>query len=169
MKADETWLGLGVKSGGQLLIGGVESTGGLFFNIGNPSVIHKFSMTSSRWGFGLGGGAQLVCICVFKLRGLAWLDGQTIEDWGVNIDMGKKWKHWAKLVDEKFFVKMKVVWGLRSIVSHLDEIRDVMHYLYNAYEFDAKGDHPMVSFEVPFAGAGLELSAFKTKGKIWID
>jgi len=169
MKSEETWLGVGVKSGGQLLFGGVESTGGLFFNLGNPNVIHTFSMTSSRWGFGLGGGAQLVCMFVFKLKGLAWLDGQTIEDWGMNVDMGGRWKHWTKIVDDKFRSTVHAVWALSSIVPHLDEIRDVMHYLYNLYEFDSKGDHPMLSLEVPFAGAGLELSAFKSKGKIWID
>lgn len=170
MKLDETWLGIGVKAGGMLGFGGVESVSGRFYNLGNTGVTYDFSMVSSRWGFGLGGGAGLVAIGVFKLNGLMWLNGREMNDWGVNVDMGGRWKHIAKALDTKnFFRNIKLARAIGSIVANLDEIRDAMHYIYNAYEFDAKGDHPSVSLDVPFAGAGLELSAFKTSGKIWIE
>ena len=170
MKYDQKWLGIGVKTGGMLGFGGVESTSGTFFNLANPGITYGFSMTSSRWGIGLGGGGGLVAIGVFKLNGLIWLDGREMEDWGVNVDLGGRWKHLAKALEtKKFFKNIRIARAFGSIVAHLDEIRDAMHYIYNAYEFDAKGDHPTVSFDVPFAGAGLELSAFKTKGKMWID
>lgn len=170
MKYDETWLGIGIKSGGQLLFGGVESVAGHFFNLGIKGMAPRFSMTSSRWGFGLGGGVTLTCICVFKLKGIYWLDGREIDDWGVNIDMGGKWKSAAKaLKAKKFFQQIKIARALGSIVANLDEIRDAMHYLYNLYDFDRNGDHPMLSFDIPFAGVGLELSAFKTSGKMWIE
>ncbi len=170
MKLHETWLGIGVKAGGMLGVGGVESVSGTFYNLKNPRITHRFSMVSSRWGFGLGGGGGLVAIGVFKLNGLAWLDGRVMEDWGVNVDMGGKWAHLAKALEvKKFFRNVKLARVLGHIVVNLDEIRDAMHYIYNAYEFDAKGDHPSVSLDVPFAGAGLELSAFKTSGRMWID
>ncbi len=170
MDFNATWLGVGVKSGGILGIGGVESTSGIFFNVGNPSYTHTFSMTSSRWGLGLGGGGGLVGICVFKLNALAWLDGQVIEDWGVNVSMGGRWKDVAKVLQAKrFFHHIKMVKAIGSLVTNLDEVRNIMHYLYTAYDFDANGDHPMLSFDIPAAGIGLELSAFKTSGKMWID
>ena len=170
MKLEETWLGIGVKAGGMLGFGGVESVSGTFYNIGNPGITYGFSMVSSRWGFGLGGGSGLVAIGVFKLNGLSWLDGRVMEDWGVNVDLGGRWKHLVKALDAKnFFRNVKLARAFGALVSNLDEIRDAMHYIYNAYEFDAKGDHPSVSLDVPFAGAGLELSAFKTSGKMWID
>jgi hypothetical protein len=170
MKYEETWLGIGIKSGGQLLFGGVESISGQFFNLGIASLTPRFTMTSSRWGLGLGGGIQLSCICVFKLKGIYWLDGREFEDWGVNIDLGGKWKHAAKILEgKKFFTQIKIASAVGHIITNLDEIRDGMHYLYNLYDFDHNGDHPTLSFDVPLAGLGLELSAFKTSGTMWID
>jgi hypothetical protein len=170
MKYEETWIGLGIKTGGQALFGGVESVSGTFHNLGVPGWKPRFSMTSSRWGFGLGGGISLTCICVFKLAGISWLDGRTIDDWGVNVDLGAKWKSAAKVLQgKKFFQQLKLARLVGSLVGNLDEIRDAMHYLYNLYDFDRNGDHPMLNFDIPLAGIGVELSAFKTSGRIWID
>ena len=170
MKFDETWIGLGLKTGGQLIFGGVESVAGSFFKLGTPSWQPRFSMVSSRWGLGLGGGASLTCICIFKLKGIMWLDGRRIDDWGVNVDMGHRWKAAAKVLEgKKFFQQLRIAKALGGIIANLDEIRDGLHYLYNLYDFDRNGDHPMLSFDVPFSGIGLELSAFKTSGRIWIN
>ena len=170
MKPEQTWLGIGVKSGGMLGVGGAESVSGTVYNLGNPGITYGFSMVSSRWGIGFGGGGGLVVIGGFKLNGLIWLDGRVMEDWGVNVSMGGKWKDLVKALNAKnFFRNIKLAKAAGALISNLDEIRNAMHYIYNAYDFDAKGDHPSVSFDVPLAGVGLELSAFKTSGKMWID
>lgn len=169
-KQEEAWLGVGGKWGGQALFGGAETVMGTLYNIANPNNKVTFKRVSSRWGLGLGGGAGLTCICVFKLRGIAWLHGRTIEDWGVNVDLGGKWKHVAKILQtKKFFTHVKIAKAVKGIITNLDEIRDAMHYLYTIYDFDTNGDHPILSFDVPFAGLGLEVSIFKTKGKIFLD
>lgn len=168
---NDTWIGVGAKTGGQLLIGGVESVGGVFINLNNPSMTNTFRMTSSRWGLGLGGGGGLVVMFVFNSNALWWMDGERMSDWGVNVSMGAKWGDAVKFLMSKNFINVvKLVHRSAAFaIMHLDELRNAAHYIANAIEFDSSVEHPTISFDVPMAGVGLELSAFKTSGRIWVD
>src|ERR1035438_3559428 len=100
MKLEETWLGLGVKSDGQLLVGGVESITGMLFNLGNVSDRHTFEMTSSRWGLGLGGSIGVTAVFVFDLRGVNWLDGQEITGGGLTVSYGDKFGNLSQYLND---------------------------------------------------------------------
>jgi hypothetical protein len=167
-----TWLGVGAKSGGQLLFGGVEGEAGILFNLDNPSMMRRYSITSSRWGLGLGGGGGITVTCVFNSNELYWLSETEVSDWGVNISMGAKWKDvvWF-IADKKIHLILKMI--LRNpfqFLTKLDNLRDFSHFLYNTFEVkNSKTEHPILSLEIPMSGPGLELSGFVKRGKIWID
>jgi hypothetical protein len=172
MKPEETWIGIGAKSGGMLGIGGYESTQGKFFNVGNPTITYDFTVSSSRWGLGLGGsGGGMVIIFVFKLNGLYWLNQRSVKDWGVNISIGENYGEILEfLAKMRFFSKVKLIGKtLTHLITHIDDLRNIASFLYNASDFDMKGDHPMLAFDVPLVGEGLEVSAFKSYGKIYIS
>ena len=59
---DKRWIGVGVKSGGQLLIGGVESVAAVMVNLVNGETF-DLEVISSRWGLGLGGSGSVVVAC----------------------------------------------------------------------------------------------------------
>ncbi len=164
------WLGVGVKSGGQLGFGGIESVTGRYYNLGNR-MKRDFSMVSSRWGLGLGGGGGLFVSIYFNTYELYWLNGRTIEDWAVNVSLGKKWKEVAAILKAKNFIRnVRLAAKIYSIVPHLDEIREAVSNIYNATDFEAISDpHPNFMFDVPGAGYSLEVSAVKTKGTMYLD
>lgn len=171
MKPEETWVGIGIKSGGSLLIGGVETTTGKFFNVGNPGVTYNFNIVSRRWGLGLGGGGGLVVIFVFKLKSLYWLNHRSVDDWGVNISIGGKQFEILKfLANKNFFHTVRYVGrSLNLLTNYIEDFRNVSSFLYNVNDFDSKADHPILSLDVPGVGLGLELSAFKSYGKIYLE
>ncbi len=128
-------------------------------------------MMSSRWGLGLGGGGGLFVTIYLNTYELYWLNGRTIQDWGVNVALGKNWKEVAEFLNTKNFIRnVKFAAKVWNIVTHLDEIRDAVSVIYNATDFDAISDpHPNITFDIPGAGYHLELSALKTKGTMYLD
>jgi hypothetical protein len=169
MELEETWLGVGAKVGGQYGFYGRESTTGKIFNLGNASYNHWFQITSHRGGIGLGGGSDVSVICVFKSRALYWLDNQPISDWGLNIAIAEKWGDVAKLLSPKYIKLLKFMVKNYEILHHLDDMRDFASLIYNSFDLSqSNSQHPILTFEVPMAGIGLELSLFKSKGRISI-
>jgi hypothetical protein len=171
MNYDETWVGLGVKSGGMLLIIGYESISGGFFNLSKTSDKHTFSIKSARIGLGLGGGADATAICVFQTKNIYQLNGKRIEDWGVNIDISKaRLKDAAKIVKmQKTLQALKLAHSLGKITNNIKEIREAMSFLYTTFEIASSSGPAVHTLDIPFAGGGLELSAFKTVGTLQID
>lgn len=166
-----TWLGVGLKSGGQLLFGGVETEAGYFFNLDNNTAGHYYSMTSSRWGFGLGGGGGVSIICVFNSNEIWWLNGKEQSDWGVEVSLGGKWKDVIRATDKSILAILKfLAKNPAAFLQNLDKLRDFAHVVYNTFDvMNRKEEHPILCLDIPFLGEGLELSAFKKSGKIWID
>jgi len=172
MTLGATWLGVGVKSGGQLLFGGVESETGFFFDLSKQSAKLKYSMTSRRWGLGLGGSGGLSVILVFNSNAIWWLNGRDLSDWGVNLSLGGKWKDVAWFIADKMIhtILKLIVNSPTEFIKYLSELRDFTSLIFNAYDLGkSKDEHPILTFEVPFAGLGLEVSAFTKSGKIWIE
>ena len=166
----QTWSGVGLKTGGMIGPVGYESVSGRFFNAGDLSLTYDFQIKSARQGLGLGGGAGLVVYFVFKLNSFAWMHDRLIEDWGISVSLGENyWTILRYLSDRNFFAKVKLVSKtLNALATHGEEFRNVASFLYNVYDFDKNGDHPMVNFDVPGAGKGLEVAAFKTGGRLRI-
>jgi hypothetical protein len=168
----KTWLGIGEKTGGVLFVVGMEGTEGGVFNLANPSRRAGFSLLNVRLGLGLGGGIGLVAMCVFNCSNIWQLNGQSNDDWGVNVSLGGKWDDVAKaLKNYKFFTTVaKIGSKLRlNNPKDIETIRNCLHYIYNEYDIATMGNTPkVISFDTPI-GAGLEVSAtYSFGGKIEI-
>lgn len=173
------WLGFGVKAGGQLLIGGVESTTAYVVNLGDLETF-DLQIISSRWGLGLGGSGGAVAVLGFGFRVPYELDHESLDDWGVNVAFTEKLISKSALQSihhSKYFVD-----GLKSgkyvaptlnarntfsAIGLLQNVRNALHTLYGGIEA-AKGSGVIV-LDLPFLGVGLELSAFLTRGKMYVS
>ena len=75
MRKEETWLGVGIKSGGMLTVYGYESVSGVLWNLKNPSDEHQFTLKGLRIGVGLGGGGAVTCLFIFNVKNIYRLNG----------------------------------------------------------------------------------------------
>lgn len=170
-KMNDTWLGIGAKTGGFLVCGGVESTVGPIFKLSNTAFRLQFSLTSIRFGLGVGGGTGLVAMCVFNCPHIARLDNMMNYDWGVNLSLGAKWDDVAKtLRNYRFFAAVAAI-GTKLAFNPkaIEDIRNVMHYLYNIYDMGTMDNTPtVIAFDTP-VGTGVEASINWCVGRIHID
>jgi hypothetical protein len=168
----KTWLGVGLKTGGTMVTVGFENTEGGIMNLGNPNVRNWFSLTSVRFGLGLGGGTGLTAICVFNCDNIRRLHNTQNTDWGVNFALGERWDTVARTLKNMRFFSTVVrigpsLSGFRP--SHIETIRNGLHYLYNEYDVLLSGGDPkVVCIDTP-ASAGLEVSLNFTIGNIEIS
>jgi hypothetical protein len=171
MKYEETWLGLGFKVGGIWVVYGYESNSGRLFNLHNPVNSHRFAIKSHRVGLGLGGGFDSTAVCIFNTKNIHKLDGLSIDDWGLNIDIAKgRLKDAAKLLKfEKAVKSIRLASLMYNITGNLSEIRDAMAFIYNLYEVASSKGPAVHSIDIPLSGAGVEASLFRTVGKMSID
>lgn len=173
------WLGFGVKSGGQLLIGGVESTTAYVVNLGDLETF-DLQIVSSRWGLGLGGSGGAVAVIGFGFRVPYELDHESLNDWGVNVAFTEKLISKSALQSihhSKYFIDglkngkyVAPTLNARSAftaVGILQNVRNALHTLYGGLEA-AKGSGVIV-LDLPLLGVGLELSAFVTRGKMYVS
>lgn len=171
MKNEETWLGMGVKSGGMIFLAGYESVTGDLWNLKNTNDKHTFNVKSTRFGIGLGGGGDATLVCIFKTKNIYQINGKRLDDWGFNFDMAKgRLKDVANLIKlQKSLQAIKLAYVLGSITVNLNEVRDTMSFLYGVYEVGASTGPSVHLIDVPLAGVGLEVSLFKSVGTLQID
>ncbi|MBC7795709.1 MAG: hypothetical protein H7Z37_02420, partial [Pyrinomonadaceae bacterium] len=62
-EVNQTWLGIGEKTGGMLFVVGFEGTEGKIWSMGNTTTSYWFSVMAPKLGLGLGGGIGLVALC----------------------------------------------------------------------------------------------------------
>lgn len=171
MKYEETWLGLGFKVGGIYVVYGRESNTGNLFNLQDPNDKHSFALKSHRVGLGLGGGFDLSAICIFQAKNISKLNGLSVDDWGLNIDIAKgRLKDATKLLKFQKAVKsIRMAHLMFNITVNLPEIRDSMAFLYSLYEVASSNGPAVHTIDIPLAGAGVEVSLFRTIGHLSID
>jgi hypothetical protein len=157
LNLNKTWWGYGIKYGGILGIG-AETMEGFIYNAKSVSWNEKFSMTSFRAGFGVGGGIGAVGVFVFNAPSLAAIDKTEVVDWGVSISVGP---------DSSALFESIAKTGLNP--SRLESIRNGLHYLYNAFEIMTMGDAPqIVALDLP-GGWAYEVSISCSEGTFNID
>jgi hypothetical protein len=164
------WLGVGVKSGGQLLIGGVESTTARLWNLGDGESF-DLEVFASRWGLGLGGGGGAVAVIGFGFSVPYELDGKPSNDWGVNFAITER------LISKSLITSLAVAITLaraakaariaKLSVDTLGQLRNLAHTLYEGYE--ASKQSGVVMIDAPGAGVGLEVSAYVTRGTMHVS
>ncbi|MGJ4944282.1 hypothetical protein ACQR1W_27195 [Bradyrhizobium sp. HKCCYLS1011] len=178
-KSYQRWLGFGVKSGGQLLIGGVESTTAYVVNLGDLETF-DLQIISSRWGLGLGGSGGAVAVLGFGFTVPYELHRQPLNDWGVNVAFTEKLVsksalqaiHQSKYFIDGFKNGRYVAPALNArktftAIGLLQNVRNALHTLYGGLEA-AKGSGVIV-LDLPVLGVGLELSAFLTRGTMYVS
>jgi len=166
-------MGFGGKSGGQLGIGGYESTYARLWNLGNGEYF-DLQIGAARWGFGLGAGAGAVAIIAFGLIEPHTLHGRRMEtDWGVNvafteqiiskatIGLIKQSKLWVDA-----FIAGKYIVASIDDLKLLENLRNLTHTIFTALE--ARKQSGVVVVDLP-GGVGLEVSGFLTKGTMYIS
>jgi hypothetical protein len=164
------WLGVGVKSGGQLLIGGVESTTARLWNLGDGESF-DLEVIASRWGLGLGGDGGAVAVLGFGFTVPYELDGKSANDWGVNIAITEK------VISKSLITSLSVAIAMARAakaarisklgVDTLVQLRNLAHTFYAGYEASKKSG--VVVIDVPGAGVGLEVSAYVTRGTMYVS
>ena len=173
------WLGFGVKSGGQLLIGGVETVTAYVVNLGDFETF-DLQIISGRWGLGLGGSGNIVAVLGFGFTVPYELHRKSLKDWGVNVAFTEKLisKSVLKSIEaSKYFVDgfkngvytapklLKATAAAKA--AGLANVRNLLHSLYAGFEASKRSG--IVVLELPFLGAGLELSVYKTRGTIYVS
>lgn len=178
-KFDNRWLGFGVKSGGQLGIGGVESVTAYVVNLGDIETF-DLEIISGRFGLGLGGTVGAVAVIGFGFSIPYELDHKSLNDWGVNITFTEKLisksviqsLQASKLFLDGFRGGRYVAPVLNKSKAFADaagfaNVRNLLHTLYGGLEA-AKGSGVVV-IDLPFLGVGLEVSAFVTRGTMYVS
>jgi hypothetical protein len=173
------WLGFGVKSGGQLGIGGVETTTAYVVNLGDLETF-DLQIISSRWGLGLGGSGGAVAVIGFGFSVPEELHRNSLNDWGVNVAFTEKLISKSALQsihNSKYFVDgfkngkyvapMLNARNTFTAIGLLHNVRNALHALYGGLEA-AKGSGVIV-LDLPLLGVGLELSAFLTRGTMYVS
>jgi hypothetical protein len=173
------WLGIGIKSGGQLGIGGYESTTAFIANLsdGNTS---DFQVISSRWGLGLGGGGGAVVVLMFGVVVAEQFHRQALNDWGLNVTYTEKLisKSTLKSLEMsarflKLYKHQSAYLAARHVktaakdIEFFQSIRNLTHTVFAGYESAKKSG--VIVIDLPLAGGGLELSAFLTRGTMYVS
>jgi hypothetical protein len=191
-----TWFGVGAKFGGQLIVGGLESTTGYVFNLENPAFNAPFTIENIRLGLGLGGGVGGCVLFVLNCRSVFTLHNTDVQDWGLNLAVGGKLDGLVKLLRRaKEFEQLwpvarqalrvvgqmrhgtvqmarTVPAAMRSIgltadsLEKINSAATVVRNLTDAY--NSQGKPFVLALDIPGVGYGLELSLVYTKGKITV-
>jgi hypothetical protein len=181
-KLYQRWIGFGVKSGGQLGIGGFETTTAYVVNVQDGETF-DLQIVSSRWGLGLGGGIGAVAVLGFGFSVPYELDHKSIDDWGINIALAERL--FSKSVlhaiqGAKPFVdgfknglyvapKLKQAKAAYDTWEALSKMRDLLHIVFGELEAGKGSGMGVVVIDLPLLGKGLELSAFLTRGKMYVS
>jgi len=173
------WLGFGVKSGGQLGIGGVESVTAYMLCLGDLETFN-LEIISGRWGLGLGGSGSIVAVLGFGFTVPYELHGKSLDDWGVSVAFTEKLisKSVLKSIEaSKYFVdgfKNGVYTAPRVLktaaaakAAGLANVRNLLHTLYAGFEASRRSG--IIVLELPLLGAGLELSVYRTLGTMYVS
>ncbi len=175
----ERWIGFGVKSGGQLLIGGFESTTAYMVNLAVGDTF-DLEIISGRWGIGLGGSAAAVAVLGFGFIEPYFLHRRSLDDWGVNIAFTEKLisksvmqslvfsKHMFEIYDSsRALLAYKHVKSAFKDLELFEELRTVLHTVFVGLE--AYKQSGIVVLELPGLGGGLELSLYLTRGTMYVS
>jgi hypothetical protein len=173
------WVGFGVKSGGQLLIGGIESTTAMMLNPENMATF-DLEIFSSRWGLGLGGSAGAVAVIAWGFSEPYDLHYKPMNEWGMNVSFTKKlipqsvmkslvfMKHWHHIYkNQRALNAFKHVQSAMNDAAKFSDFRDAMHVVFAGLELSSRTG--VVVIDIPGLDAGLELSAFLTRGTIYVS
>lgn len=171
--ANQVWFGSAIKVGGMLGPVGFETLVGSICRVDELAVASNYwafgATPGVRLGLGLGGSVGLTVVIVIGTQFFIDLHNLDIGGPGINIAIDDKLGNLgsALKVSKAEFDALKTYVGVAKNGSKLATIREgtIMNIVNNIMNgiSSANGSVPVgFALDVPFAGAGLELSAFWT-------
>ncbi|MEZ0540556.1 hypothetical protein [Fibrella arboris] len=159
-----TWVGIGNKSGGIVMVAGIESVTGRLWNSDTGQGVN-FDYTSARLGLGLGGTvASAVIVAAFNCPTPADISTINTSDWGVGLAMGGNLARLLRNVPRygAMFRLARILSGTltRAARVNLEDLRSLGSVLYTNLDIHTSGEEPkMITIDVPYISASVELSA----------
>jgi hypothetical protein len=161
-------------------IGGFESTTAYVVNLGDLETF-DLEIISGRWGLGLGGSGGAVAVLGFGFTVPEELHRKPVKDWGANVAFTEKLISKAAL--QSIHQSKHFIDGFKSgryvapalnvrktftAIGLLQNVRNALHTLYQGLEAANQGSNVIV-LDLPLLGIGLELSAFLTRGTMYVS
>ena len=171
------WIGVGMKSGGQVAVIGLESTGAFMVNLGNHETFW-LRILNARYGPGLGGSAGAVAVLAWGLIEPYDLHGQEISEWGFNVSVAEKLASGSLKQSLQMFEQLNQLWdsrkglynvldGAMSMISTVEQIKRRLTSFFVMCEAGKR--RGVVTIDIPSAGYGVELSAYVTRGHMAVQ
>jgi len=185
-RAENTWLGFGIKGGGHLFVVGAETAEIVAGRLDQfTTSLQEMNISSFRFGLGLGAGAGVCLFMAFHTPQLGMLNGTQItpalKDFNVNISvelkvpLGNSFKL-LKPIAARVAELSKAAGGIKTGLgalkaSDVSTLRDFAHMYYQAViEGSDAANNTSISktivMDIPGLGYGLEVSLYWTQGEI---
>jgi hypothetical protein len=186
-----TWFGIGIKAGGQFMIGGIDGFIGGVMSFAHVAKYEVY-VNNVRLGPGLGGGVGLSFVFLLDCPMPHYLNNQQCSDWGIGLQLGNNWgtfinqgkniikgikalepliHHRKALIESgKFTANMVKGFHGQEIEAMKTAVGQIMG-AYDSYTGASSSNPKLLIIDSPFPGTsiGVELSAYISGGTIKIQ
>lgn len=175
-KSDRTnaWFGVGIKTGTQFVVVGIETLAGYVASLDDLGKGMAIGSSINRVGPGVGASVGGCFIFITGVTSPAQLNGHQQGDWDFNVSLGGNWSKAAQaagkakklkpLIDALTKIGAKTPAGLKSALkAHPDKWVELIKAGKTVKEYvgiDPNSAPNVFVFDIPFAGVGVEASAF---------
>lgn len=173
------YFGLGLKFGG-IVIGGTQTIEGYLYSVDNFKDRVHFEARIWTLGPGLGGGGNVVFIMAHGANKKGKFLGTKFDGWDFAVSLGGRWgdaikgasripafARLAKMVKEGGKVSQAAKSAAKLNASEWEKVAELVKTSREALGVDPKAHKPQINvFDIPLAGAALELSLYKWWGTV---
>ncbi len=176
------YFGIGAKFGGMLFLGGTQSMEGYLFSVDDYK--DQVHVEARIWtlGPGLGGSGNVVFIMAYGSPHKRDFRGVKFDGWDFSVSLGGRWgdavkgaskipavAKLAKVVNDGGKIGQVLKGASKLSPSEWEQIAALAKASRDALGVDTNAKKPQVNvFDIPLAGAALELSLYKWWGKVTI-
>ncbi|MEZ0485643.1 hypothetical protein [Fibrella aquatica] len=164
-----TWIGVGNKSGGIVMVAGIESVTGKLWRLdGSQSV--SFSYTNARLGLGLGGTVgSAVLVAAFGCPDPATISRINTNDWSVAFSTGSNLAGILRGLPrygQMLRLARILNSGLnRAVRVDVENLRSLGSVLYTHVDMATANNEPkLITVDLPYLSASVEISASYSLG-----
>jgi hypothetical protein len=169
----DVWMGIGAKAGSMVVVAGIDTLGGVLVSL-DPSMRYAgVSGSINRLGIGAGVGGGAIILIATGIDHASDLHNLQALEKDFAVSLGAKWGHAAKIakmnkikpfIDKLLQVGAKTPEGLKKALKANPDKWIELHKNCSSLK-DALGVGPgdppkLFVLDVPFAGAGTELSFY---------
>ena len=173
------YFGIGAKFGG-MLVGGTQTVEGYLFSVDDYKDQAHLEARIWTLGAGLGGGANVVFIMAYGSPSKHKFVGTKFDGWDFAVSLGGRWgdavkgiksvpavAKLAKVVKEGGKVGQALKGVSKLSPSEWEKVAELVKASREALGVDPDARKPQVNaFDIPLAGAALEVSVYKWWGEV---